>query len=302
MRVKPATFPFPGLEGYALLNSGGGEKLERIGHQVLRRPDPQALWDPRLGKEIWRQADLRFEAESDRGGRWLGSGEREWSLNLVVPGLKEGARVHIRPTPFRHVGLFPEQATNWLWLEEKRQVLATAGVERPRLLNLFGYTGAATVLAAKAGWECTHVDASRASLDWAAANARLSDLPGDAIRWLHEDAAKFVAREARRGNVYHAILVDPPAYGRGPKSEKWLFAEGIADLLAMSLGLLTKNQPAGLVVSAYAVAFSPMLFANMLPTGAEVGELGIPEEDHDSGEFPSCRILPCGFGARWWRD
>jgi len=295
-------FPFPGLDGYALLDSGGGEKLERFGDQVLRRPDPQALWKPRLSPEDWGQADLRFEAESDRGGRWLGLGKKEWPLELRVPGLAEVAKVQIRPTPFRHVGLFPEQATNWLWLEQKRQILAVAGVAKPRLLNLFGYTGAATILAAKAGWECTHVDASSSSLDWAAGNARFSDLPGDAIRWMHEDAAKFAAREGRRGQTYHAVMVDPPAYGRGPKGEKWLFADGIADLLTTSLGLLPQDQPAGLVFSAYAVAFSPILFANMFPDGAEVAELGIPEAAMDPSKPASGRVLPCGFGARFWKN
>ncbi len=291
----------PELAGYELLDSGGGEKLERFGEWVLRRPDPQALWSPRRGPQDWAQADLSFQRESDRGGRWqAGAGRRPpeaWELPLELPGLPGGCRVQIQPTPFKHVGLFPEQASNWLWVEQRRAELAAAlpAGEPPRLLNLFGYTGAATVLAARAGWAVTHVDASKASLDWAAANARRSGLAGDAVRWILEDAAKFAGREQRRGRRYHGVLLDPPAYGRGPKGEKWSFGADIAPLLETCRQLLEPAAPSFLLLSAYAIDYSPLAFHNLLAGWGghpQVAQLALPET-------ASSRLLPCGFVARW---
>jgi 23S rRNA (cytosine1962-C5)-methyltransferase len=207
----------------------------------------------------------------------------------------QGASLRIHPTPFKHVGLFPEQAGNWAWVEQRRRQL---GVERPKLLNLFGYTGAASILAAAAGWFVTHVDASKASLDWANRNAAASDLPADGIRWLLEDALKFTRREVRRGNRYHGILLDPPHYGRGPKGEKWQFQDGIAPLLEACHGVLEETVGAFLVLSTYAIGFSPLAFDNMLHEfdggTVESGELWIPEGD-------GRRRLPCGFCSRWLR-
>jgi 23S rRNA (cytosine1962-C5)-methyltransferase len=298
--VHFAVLDHPPLAGHALLDSGDGEKLERFGEWTLRRPDPQALWRPRLGAREWAAADLSFERESDRGGSWRPHAGRRppeaWEFGLALGGLPE-ARIRIQPTPFKHVGLFPEQAANWIWVEQRRAELAAAGVEAPRLLNLFGYTGAATLLARLAGWEVTHIDASRASLDWAAANARLSGLPEDAVRWILDDAAKFAAREQRRGRRYHGVLLDPPAYGRGPKGEKWSFAAGIAPLLESCRALLEPEVPSFLLLSAYAIDFSPLAFHNLLAGWggrSEVAQLALPEGD-------GARLLPCGFVARWVR-
>ncbi|MBL7007677.1 MAG: class I SAM-dependent methyltransferase [Planctomycetes bacterium] len=289
----------PGLPGHALLDSGGGEKLERFGDWTLRRPDPQSLWQPRKGPQDWDAASLRFERESDRGGHWVaGPGERppeSWELPLDLPGLPRGCRVRIQPTPFKHVGLFPEQAANWLWVEQRRAALESAGAAAPRLLNLFAYTGVASIFAAKAGWQVTHVDASKTSLDWAAANARLSGLPDQAVRWLLEDAAKFAARELRRGNTYHGVLLDPPAYGRGPKGEKWHFGADIAPLLETCRQLLEPSTPSFLLLSAYAIDYSPLAFHNLLAGWGgqtQVAQLALPEA-------ASPRLLPCGFVARW---
>ena len=307
--VKPASFPFPGLVDYQLLDSGGGEKLERFGEVVLRRPDPQAIWHRGLAEDAWAEADGAFERESDRGGAWVSrdpwSGlPDDWTISLDVPGAPQGAKAVIRPTPFKHVGVFPEQAANWVWLESLRLNLLSAGVEQPKLLNLFAYTGAASVLASLGGWQVTHVDSSKASLDWAAENARVSGLDSQAIRWMHEDALKFAAREVRRGNHYHAVLMDPPAYGRGPKGEKWLFAEAIAGHLADASNLLEPEGPAGMNLSAYAIEFGPLALENLLRDTLakqgmeggqfEIGELSLPE---NSGRCS----LPCGFGARWTR-
>ncbi len=289
-------FAFPGLPNYALLDSGHGEKLERFGDYVLRRPDPQALWRPRLEKTAWQQADFCFIRENDRGGRWKKRDSRlplHWDMEVM------GAKLRIHPTPFKHVGLFPEQASNWQWVENRRQGLAKElSGERPQLLNLFGYTGAASVLAAQRGWFVTHLDASKASVDWAAANAQANQLPSDSVRWLLEDASKFVQREVRRQKRYHGILLDPPHYGRGPKGEKWQFESGIAPLLEACRQLLAPQEDSFLVLSTYAIGFSPLAFDNMLQdfVGGQVesGELWLPEGDGH-------RRLPCGFCARWSR-
>jgi 23S rRNA (cytosine1962-C5)-methyltransferase len=283
-------FPHPEFANYELLDSGRGEKLERFGDYVLRRPDPQALWKPKLSSEAWSDADLRFVRESDRGGRWDGSAPKSWNVDLG-----KGACVRIQPTPFKHVGLFPEQASNWDYAEKQRVVLAKQGIEQPRLLNLFGYTGAATILAARAGWAVTHCDASRASMDWAAENAQRSGLDEKAVRWMLEDAAKFAAREQRRGKTYHGILLDPPHYGRGPKGEKWQFETDIAPLLTSCQGLLDEMAGSFLVLSTYAIGYSPLAFSNMLQefpsVTVETGELALPEKGNE-------RFLPCGFCAR----
>ena len=298
--VPMSVFPHPPLEDYQLLDSGNAEKLERFGDVVVRRPDPQALWRPRLAADDWRDSDWSFVRESDRGGRWerrggyaAPKGGVDWDISI------QDARMGLKLTSFKHIGLFPEQSANWAWLEERREALVAAGVERPKLLNLFGYTGAATVLAALAGWEVTHVDASKTSISLAAENAKKSGLGERAIRWLCEDAAKFAGREVRRGNTYHAILLDPPHYGRGPKGEKWQLETGLAPLMGACQTILASEVPSALCLSTYAVGYSPLAFENMLrefPSGdIEAGELAIPEDKSE-------RALPCGFCARWVRS
>lgn len=298
-RVQPAVFRPVELEGHALLDSGEGEKLERYGDVILARPDPQALWRRRLGRGEWERAHLRFERESDRGGLWRAHSsapphargrDAAWSLRAF------GAAFSIRPTPFKHVGLFPEQAANWRWVEKA----GASFQETPRLLNLFAYTGAATVLAALAGYRVTHVDASKTSVTWARENADASGVPGDSVRWIPEDALTFVRREVRRGSTYDGILLDPPHYGRGPKGEKWIFEEGLAPLLEACAALLSER--AFLVLSTYAIGYSPLAFTNLLSElqGGDVqaGELVLSEESRP--DLPS-RALPCGFCARWAR-
>lgn len=298
--MKPTLFESPVLEDHALLDSGEGEKLERYGPVTLRRPDPQALWRRRLDPSAWASADLTFVRESDRGGRWeagRGAGREargdapEWTVS------HGGARFLIRPTPFKHVGLFPEQAANWAAVERLGAELG----ERPkRLLNLFGYSGAASVLAALGGWEVTHVDASRASITWAVDNAEASGLGRSGLRVVCEDALRFARREVRRGSTYDAILLDPPHYGRGPKGEVWRLEEHLAELVEVSGQLAA---PASMVVlSTYAVGYSPLAFVNLLGglDGGSVvaGELAIPESP---GGDATPRWLPAGFCARWAR-
>jgi 23S rRNA (cytosine1962-C5)-methyltransferase len=297
--MQLAVFEHPPLLDHALLDSGEGEKLERFGEVVLARPDPQALWKRRLGAERWRRADLVFVRESDRGGRWERGAEARGRAPAAEGAVAAGAaRVLGRPAPLKHVGLFPEQAANWRWVERLRAAL---GDGTPRLLNLFAYTGAASVLAARAGFAVTHVDASRASLAWTRDNAAANGLAPDALRLVLDDALAFTRREARRGGRYDGVLIDPPHYGRGPRGERWQFETGIAPLLATVGELLAER--AFLVLSTYAIGYSPLAFVNMLAEleGGEVeaGELALPEED--AGPDLPARRLPCGFCARWWR-
>jgi 23S rRNA (cytosine1962-C5)-methyltransferase len=294
--VQPVVFEPAAFPDHEVLDSGEGQKLERFGGVVLVRPDPQALWRRRLRPARWDAADLVFHRESDRGGRWepgprsrSRSTPQRWTVGFDVPGAN-GARAvfEIEPTPFKHVGLFPEQASNWAWVSDRRAALG----ERPRLLNLFGYTGAASITAALAGYDVTHVDASKASLDVAVRNGEASGLGPRPFRVLLEDALTFVQKEVRRERRYDAILLDPPHYGRGPKGQKWELESGLAPLLEGAVALLAERGL--LVLSTYAVGYSPLAFANLLAeAGGDIstGELVLPEAD-------GSRRLPCGFCAR----
>lgn len=291
--MEPNVFPQPALEDYALLDSGGGEKLERFGTVTLRRPDPQALW-PHRDPAAWDRAHLSFVRESDRGGRWVPGRDAPPEARGAEPAWpwRHGPlRLEVRPTPFKHVGVFPEQASNWELVRELRP-----SWPEPRLLNLFGYTGAASLVALQAGYRVTHVDASKASLTWAVDNLAASGLPRDAMRLICEDALAFARREVRRGSRYEVILLDPPHYGRGPRGETWRFEEGMAPLIE-AVGELCVDR-ACVVVSTYAIGFSPLALANLLetlPGGAvEAGELALAEVDGG-------RRLPAGFCARWRR-
>ncbi len=299
--VQTEIFEHPFFEDYELLDSGNGRKLERFGARVLDRPDPQALWEPRVPAE-WEAADLRFVRESDRGGLWERPGRSFTSstgLEAQWPVAFGEARFLIRPTPFKHVGLFPEQASNWVWTAQRIEALARNG-PRPRVLNLFGYTGAGSVLAAQSGAEVTHIDASRSSLAWMRENLESSGLASDAIRIVLEDALRFVRREVRRGSRYAGLLIDPPHYGRGPKGEKWRFEMDIAPLIREAGQLLAEES--FLVLSTYAIGFSPLSLHGLLSEldGGEVrtGELALPHRPH---EGLAKRLLPCGFCARWQR-
>ncbi len=301
--VQPQVFPIVNLEDYELLDSGGGEKLERFGERVLRRPDPQALWRPRLPEAQWKAADATFVRESDRGGAWVGPHGRDWPSDQRWTCSWLGGRFWIQPTPFKHVGAFPEQASNWQCLIDLAPRLGAqtngegqAAEAAPRLLNLFGYTGVASVIAARHGYAVTHVDASRTALQWVGDNARASGLGERAIRWVLDDALAFAQREVRRGSQYAAILLDPPHYGRGPKGQKWRLEAGLAPLLEAVQALLADSGL--LILSTYAVGYSPLAFTNLLqefgPGRVEAGELALREANSE-------RLLPAGFCARFWK-
>jgi 23S rRNA (cytosine1962-C5)-methyltransferase len=312
--LQPSVFPGAPFDDYRLLDSGAAQKLERFGPVVLRRPDPQALWSPRLSRAEWDRADLTFVRESDRGGHWDArraahaaaiAAEPEWIVSFGA------GRFLVRPTPFKHVGIFPEQASNWTAVARAAR---SFGVARPRLLNLFGYTGVGSVLAARAGYEVTHVDASKASLSWTRDNLRVSGLAPDSVRIVLDDALAYARREVRRQARYHVVLLDPPHYGRGPKGERWQFEEDIAPLVQELKSLLEAR--ALVVLSTYAIGCSPLALDNLIRElgGGEVsaGELalretGEPSADPDDSNEPSdegprpARWLPAGFCARWSR-
>ncbi|MAE29645.1 MAG: SAM-dependent methyltransferase [Planctomycetota bacterium] len=297
MQIKPfEPEPFP---DYTLLDSGDGEKLERLGPVVLRRPDPQALWRPSRSAREWARAHLTFKRESDRGGRWEGELPGEVVDVPAEAGLAGawtvewgGGTFIVRPTPFKHVGLFPEQATNWACVARWRSSFTGAA---PRLLNLFGYTGVASVLAARAGYAVTHLDASKTSVRWARENAVRSGLGADAMRVIVDDALAFAQREGRRGSHYAGILLDPPHYGRGPGGEKWQFEDSIAPLLEALAPLMEERAFA--ILSTYAMGVSAVVLGNL------VGILGAGHIN--AGELllreASGRALPAGFCARFSR-
>lgn len=301
--MKPLLFAHPEFADYTLLDSGAGEKLERYGAVVVRRPDPQALWRPRAPTADWEAADLAFERDPESGGkrgRWIAGPRANAAARAREPAWRvrwRGAVSVVRPTAFKHLGLFPEQAANWDWLAASRPAL---GVERPRLLNLFGYTGVASIVAQQAGYEVTHVDASKTSLAWLKENSAASGLADDALRIVLEDALAYARREVRRGSRYQAVLLDPPHFGRGPKGETWQFEDHMAPLVESVRDLLAERAFA--VLSTYAIGFSPLSFHNLLgelgPGSLAAGELALPEQERAG--LPR-RFLPCGFCARWWR-
>ena len=261
-RITLTTHP---SRDYELLDSGREEKLERYGAFVLARPDPQALWEKKLPASAWESADARFV----RKGR-----EGEWTVKPAVPGEWEvvfgGLTMLIKPTSFKHTGLFPEQEPNWEWLRD-----AIIAARRPvSVLNLFGYTGGATLAAAQAGAHVVHVDASKTAVAWARENATRSGLSERPIRWIVEDVLVFARREIKRGNRYDLIVMDPPAFGHGPKDELWKIEEHLLELVSLCKKLLSEN-PLGIEMSGYAAGYSPLAFAyNLEPFAAAYGGAG----------------------------
>jgi len=240
----------PDWEDYELLDSGGGAKLERYGSYQFIRPEHQAIWRPALAPARWQQADAIFQPTAEEsGGHWKfnRSVEPAWAMRY------KSLRFQVQASPSRHMGVFPEQATHWDWLGEKIK-----SARRPiRVLNLFGYTGLATLAAAQAGAQVTHVDASKKSIEWARANQALSGLNERPIRWLVDDVVKFVRREARRDSKYDGIILDPPKFGRGPAGQVWEFFESMPDLL-QDCKLILSDRPLFVILTAYAIRASAL--------------------------------------------
>ena len=288
---KPLTLTTRSWPDYALIDSGGGRKLERYGRLSVVRPEPQCLW-PARQPGLWDKADAVFDPEDeDEAGRWRlsASAPRE-----PFPLAWRDVRFWGRFSPFRHLAFFPEQAANWEWLDGRVRART-----RPKILNLFGYTGVASLVCAAAGAEVTHVDASKKSVGQARENAELSGLSDRPVRWIIEDARKFVAREVRRGNRYHGIILDPPKYGRGPTGEVWRLFEDLPGLISDCAALLADDANF-LLVNAYAARISGLSLAHLVDGhtegrggAVEWGELALAE-DGDEG-----RAIGLSFFARW---
>ncbi len=277
--MKLNIFTMEPQKEYALLDSGDGQKLERYGDVVIVRPDPQALWRKNLPEASWLKVDASFaksakvSADTDEKGNWVISKKGmadSWPISFGDLNL------NIKLSPFKHTGLFPEQLNNWKWCREILEKSAKAAqasakasnkLEKnesaPKVLNLFGYTGGASLSAALAGAEVTHVDASRAAINWANENAKLSGLEGKPIRWILEDAASFVKRELRRGSKYDAIIMDPPSFGRGTKGEVWKIEDDFLPFFEDCLKLLS-DKPLFFVLNGYAAGYSPIAYENNL--------------------------------------
>lgn len=273
---------------YALLDSGNGAKRERFGEVILERPETQALWQPT--ERTW-QSDAQFTLSQGKGA-WHARKDMPESWDMHAPG---GFTLRLRLTNFKHIGVFPEQAQNWAWLAERSR-----GLSAPKVLNLFGYTGAATLAAAHGGAHVTHVDASKQSLDWAHENAQLSGIPESSIRWICEDALSFVRREGRRGSTYDGIVLDPPAFGRGAKGQVWKIEEDLPKLLEALKPLLAETPGAFFLINGYAAGYGSDAFAQAVESvfgeqaQGESGELHIAEADTQ-------RVVPAGIYARFVR-
>lgn len=289
-------FEAGGWESAHLVDSGHGEKLERFGSRLLVRPEPKAWWKPALPPDQWRAADARYDANS---GQWRSTGRRSgepWKLDCG------GFTVELRLSPgTKHVGLFPEQTPHWEWMFQHLDRIGSGagkGGKRPEVLNLFGYTGAASLAAASAGAAVTHVDASKPAVAWARQNQTLSRLDRAPIRWLLEDATKYLRREVRRGRKYQGILMDPPSFGRGPKGEIFKVEERLPELLGLVRQLI-EGPEAFVVITLYNLEASSWMLANLarelLGPGQslEWGELGLVEDR------PEGRILPLSLFTRW---
>ena len=270
----PLVLETTGLEDYALCDSGGGRKLERFGALLLNRPEEQAIWTRRLPPAEWDRADAVFTGDTDEegAGRW----KRRPDLGESWTCRHGAMRFSCRFTSFRHVGAFPEQEAHWAFMRERLRQAS----DRPALLNLFGYTGLASLVAAESGAEVTHIDASRKAIAWARENQELSGLADRPIRWILEDAAKFAAREVRRGKRYDGILLDPPKYGRGPKGEVWDLFRDLPEMLRLCRDLV---KPSGfLILTAYAIRASFLsmhrLCGEILGPGVQSGELALREQ------------------------
>lgn len=275
-RITPKILP-----EYELLDSGEFEKLERFGKYVLRRPEPQAVWTKSLDEKEWeKQCHASFmrkgEKDSETGNWQLKQGmpDRWWVTYKNGP---LNFKMRLGLTSFKHVGLFPEQAENWDFIANS---IRNISAEKPRVLNLFAYTGGASLAACQAGADVTHVDSVKQVVTWSRENMEASNLDG--IRWVVEDAFKFVQRELRRGKTYHGIILDPPAYGRGPEGEKWLLEKQINELLAMCAELLEKRS-AFFLINLYSMGFSPIItetlvHTNFLKQSFESGEIYLQDK------------------------
>ncbi|MBE5993775.1 MAG: SAM-dependent methyltransferase [Paenibacillaceae bacterium] len=282
-----------GWKDYEVIDCSEGEKLERWGNYLLVRPDPQVIWSTPKKETGWTKMNGHYHRSAKGGGEWeFFHLPEQWTISY-----KE-LTFQLKPFSFKHTGLFPEQAANWDWFGDK---IKKAG--RPvKVLNLFAYTGGATLAAAQAGALVTHVDASKGMVGWAKENARSSGLESASIRWIVDDCVKFVEREIRRGNHYDAIIMDPPSYGRGPKGEIWKIEDSIYPFVKLCSQLLS-DTPLFFLINSYTTGLAPSVLSYMISTeitskfggSVQSDEVGLPVKS-------SGLILPCGASGRWSAD
>ena len=273
---------------FAVLDTGGGEKLERWGEYFLARPDPQVIW-PRGAARQWARAQAHYQRSERGGGAWEFKERLPEKWTVSYGNLK----FFVRPTGFKHTGLFPEQAANWdamAALLEKRS--------GARVLNLFAYTGGASMACAAAGAHVTHVDAAKGMVQWAGENRALSGIDETRVRWIVDDALKFVMREQRRGNSYEGILMDPPSYGRGPGGEVWKLENELYGLVSECARLLS-DRPLFMLINSYTTGLQPAVLNNMLTMTAARGRGGLVTADEIVLPVTEGGVLPCGASGRW---
>ena len=280
-------------QDYELLDCGGGEKLERWDKQYLVRPDPQAIWETPRRLPEWKRANARYLRSQTGGGHWEKKALPEsWQVHY------KDLTFQVKPMNFKHTGVFPEQAANWDFIDDQ---IRRAG--RPvSVLNLFAYTGGATLAAAAAGASVCHVDAAKGMVAWARENAAASGLSGAPIRWIIDDCAKFVEREIKRGRRYDAVIMDPPSYGRGPSGEIWKLEKDLFPFLKLVSGVLS-DDPLFFIINSYTTGLAPSVLTCLLDSvvtprfggGTVSDELGLPVTD-------SGLVLPCGATGRWTRE
>ena len=279
-----------GWKDYEVIDTSSGEKLERWGDYMLVRPDPQVIWNTDKKHFGWKKWNGHYHRSSKGGGEWeFKNLPEEWTINY-----KE-LTFNLKPFSFKHTGLFPEQAANWDWFSS----LIKEANREIKVLNLFAYTGGATVSAAKAGAKVTHVDAAKGMVAWAKENAASSGLSDAPIRYLVDDCVKFVEREIRRGNKYDGIIMDPPSYGRGPKGEIWKIEDSVFPFIELTSKLLSDN-PLFFLINSYTTGLQPAVLSYMLhtvldplhPGTIEASEIGLPVKTNGL-------VLPCGASGRW---
>lgn len=280
---------------YEVIDTGNGEKLERWGKYILLRPDPQVIWEADRKDPRWNQLNAHYHRSAKGGGEWeFFDLPDQWSISYG------NLTFQLKPFSFKHTGLFPEQAVNWDWMGDliRARISSTEG-RAVKVLNLFAYTGGATLAAASAGANVTHVDASKGMVQWAKENAASSGLADAPIRWLVDDCVKFVEREIRRENKYDAIIMDPPSYGRGPKGEIWKIEDSIYPFVELCTKLLAKK-PLFVLINSYTTGLQPAVLSYMLHKAVvsrfggsvEAGEIGLPVSSNGL-------ILPCGASGRY---
>lgn len=274
---------------YEVIDTGDGYKLERWGKYVFQRPDPQVIWS-KADSALWQKSDAVYERSSTGGGAW--------KFNNALPDKWEIAyddiKFYVRPTGFKHTGLFPEQAANWDYM---RSLLDQVS-RKPKILNLFAYTGGATVALAKAGAHVTHVDAAKGMVQWAKENIVLNNISDDNTRYIVEDVKKFVLREIRRGNTYDGILMDPPSYGRGPGGEVWKLENELSELVSLCAQLLSKDA-IFFLLNGYTTGFSQSVLSNIILREVVPKHGGKVTADELCLPVTAGGVLPCGTSARW---